>query len=635
MSKKSVSTEKRRIRREVIFILIAVVLILVSTVIETRMLSLPSISLSSRIIIYGYINITVILFLLMFFLVLRNIIKLFLDRRKNVIGSRLRAKLVALFVIVSLIPSAFMFIVIIATGFVANTINKWYIPRMEKSMSYTIKVARYYHKNKKFMPDNKKIDDMIKSISHFYTAYSQIKFIKNPIETTYLIVFSTLTLLILFISSWIGFYLSKKITKPVTDLVDGTEKVAEGELDIEIPVSSDDEIGMLVSSFNNMAKDLGKNKKVIEKVNSDLKKINEEIERRRKYMEIILKNIQAGVVAVDSSGKIRSINYAVQQMFQLSPQEVLNKNYKDVFDKTAFSEIRDIVKDLAKENKESITKEIKLNVKGKLNVYIISITVMKDELNNYIGFIIVLNDTTDMMKAQRMAAWEDVAKRIAHEIKNPLTPIKLSAQRLKRKFEGKIGADSRIFNDSIDTIIKEVNDLKGLVDEFSLYARLPKANFDYVNINLLLSESLTLYKNAHKDIKFIEVFDKEMPLLYIDKLQVKRAFVNIFNNAVYSIHTKQKKGKSKNKNEITVITTFDKDKETAVIKISDTGAGIDAEVIQNIFEPYFSTKKGGAGLGLAITKNIITENNGWITAENNDQGGAVFIIGYRRIETQA
>jgi two-component system nitrogen regulation sensor histidine kinase NtrY len=314
-------------------------------------------------------------------------------------------------------------------------------------------------------------------------------------------------------------------------------------------------------------------------------------------------------------------------MLEVNSQESLNKNYKDVFNKMTFSAIRDIIKNLTRENQEeSITKEMKLNIKDKLNVYIINVTVMKDELSNYIGFIIVINDTTDMIKAQRIAAWEDVAKRMAHEIKNPLTPIKLSAQRLKRKFGGKLQHDNQIFNDSVDTIIKEVDDLKNLVDEFSLYARLPKVNFDNVKVSLLLNESIALYKNAHKNIQFIELFDENMPLLYIDKLQMKRAFMNILDNAVYSINIKQKGKESKDNNAITISTIFDEDRQISIIKFSDTGTGIDDEYIQNIFEPYLSTKKGGTGLGLAITKNIVTENYGTITAQNIINGGAEFII---------
>jgi Signal transduction histidine kinase involved in nitrogen fixation and metabolism regulation len=185
-------------------------------------------------------------------------------------------------------------------------------------------------------------------------------------------------------------------------------------------------------------------------------------------------------------------------MFDLNSKKSVNLHYKDVFDKTAFSDIRGMIKDLAREDKESITKEVKLNVKGGVKVYIVNLTVLKDELNNYIGFIIVLNDTTDMMKAQRVAAWEEVAKRMAHEIKNPLTPIKLSAERLKRKFGGKAGNEDLIFNEMVDTIIKEVGDLKNLVDEFSLYARLPEANFEYINVNYLINDVIRFIKTLIK-----------------------------------------------------------------------------------------------------------------------------------------
>ncbi len=623
------------IKREIIFIFIGIFLVIVSTFIETRMLSFSGVSITSKIIVYAYINITIILFLLMLFLIIRNVIKLFLDKRRNVPGSKLRSKLVALFVLVSLIPSFFMFAVIIAAGFFANGINKWYVPNIEKIIGYSLRIANYIN-NRKYIKNTAKhniheslhkINKMAEYIRHFYVKYWQVGFLKNPIETTYFILFSTLTLLILFISIWIGFYLSKKITEPVINLVKGTEKIASGELDININSESNDEIGMLISSFNNMAKDLKKNKEIIEYANLNLKNINIEIERRRKYMEIILKNIGTGVITVDSSGKIITINNAAEYMFQVNFQESVNKNYKDVFSKITFSEIREVIKNLAKNNKEeSIAKEIKLNVNGRLHVYIINVTIMKDEKDDYIGFIIVINDTTDMMKAQRMAAWEEVAKRMAHEIKNPLTPIKLSAQRLKRKFGDKLEHDNKIFNDSVDIIIKEVDDLKGLVDEFSLYARLPKANFNYADINLLIEESFSFYRNAHKNIKFIENFSKNMPPIYIDRLQIKRAIVNILDNAVYNINMNRKYVNKNYNNFIKAETFFKQIEQIVLIKISDTGSGIEEENIANIFEPYFSTKRGGTGLGLAITRNIITENNGVIYAENIPGGGAEFII---------
>jgi two-component system nitrogen regulation sensor histidine kinase NtrY len=632
---KNKQVETLRIKREIIFTLIGIFLIIISTFIETRMLSFSGVSVTSKIIVYAYINITIILFLLMLFLIIRNIIKLFLDKRRNIPGSKLRSKLVALFVLVSLIPSFIMFAVIIAAGFFANGINKWYVPSIEKIIGYSLRIANYINNRKNIKNTAKhntheslhKINKMAEYIRHFYVKYWQVGFLKNPIETTYFILFSTFTLLVLFISIWVGFYLSKKITEPVIDLVKGTEKIAAGELDININSESNDEIGMLISSFNNMAKDLKKNKEIIEDANLNLKNINIEIERRRKYMEIILKNIGTGVITIDYSGKIKTINNAAEYMFQVNFQEAVNKNYKDVFSKITFSEIREIIKNLAKNNKEeSITKEIKLNINDKLHVYIINVTIMKDEKDDYIGFIIVINDTTDMMKAQRIAAWEEVAKRMAHEIKNPLTPIKLSAQRLKRKFGDKLEQGNKIFNDSIDIIIKEVDDLKGLVDEFSLYARLPKANFNYTDINLLIKESFSFYRNAHKNIKFIENFSKDIPPIYVDKLQIKRAIVNILDNAVYSINMNSKDGKKNCNNFIKAETLFKRTGQIVLIKISDTGSGIEEENIANIFEPYFSTKRGGTGLGLAITRNIITENNGKIYAENIQDGGAEFII---------
>jgi two-component system nitrogen regulation sensor histidine kinase NtrY len=234
-----------------------------------------------------------------------------------------------------------------------------------------------------------------------------------------------------------------------------------------------------------------------------------------------------------------------------------------------------------------------------------------------------------MMKAQRVAAWEEVAKRMAHEIKNPLTPIKLSAERLKKKFGGKAGegGEDLIFNEMVDTIIKEVGDLKNLVDEFSLYARLPEANFEYINVNYLINDVLSLYKNAHKDIEFITNLDEDLPEVFIDKQQMKRAFMNIIDNGAYSVLLKRQGRKESGYNgKITATTKKDAAQNIVRIVFADNGTGMESEVMQNMYEPYFSTKQGGTGLGLAITKNIMVENNAQIRAENNEDGGVSFII---------
>ncbi len=660
---------KVKIKREIIFAAVVFLLVVFSTFEELRMITFSNVSVTSKIIVYAYINITIVLFLFMSFLVLRNVIKLVVERKKGVIGAKLRAKLVGLFVIVSVVPSVFMFVVIIATGFAANIINKWYSLRFEKAMNYMKAILRKHSgviKNARDAGVNRKIE----WLEHFYREYSQIRFIKNPMETTYLILFSIFTLIVLFISSWVGFYISKKLTKPIIDLVEGTKKVASGNLDIKVEKESDDEIGMLINSFNSMTSDLKDNKGEIEKANAGLKKVNEEIERRRKFMEIILKNIHAGVIGIDATGRVRSLNKAAEDMFGILNKDALGKNYKEVFDKDIFTDIRGIIRDLAKNEKDTLTKELKLSIGGNLKVYIVNLTVLKDESLNYIGFIIVLNDTTDMMKAQRVAAWEEVAKRMSHEIKNPLTPIRLSAERLKRKYGGKVFSEDGVFSDSIDTIIKEVDDLKNIVDEFSLYARLPKANFELTDINVLIDEVTALYKNAHRNIGFKAKLMENPPKVFIDRRQMKRAFMNLMENAVYSVtlksigemgtggkdaadnkykgeititvKTETASGKisknidienignaenNKNKiNEKNTVKTNGNPAESLIIVFSDNGTGIDDATMQNMYEPYFSTKQGGTGLGLAITKNIMMENNASIAAKNNENGGADFII---------
>jgi two-component system nitrogen regulation sensor histidine kinase NtrY len=248
---------------------------------------------------------------------------------------------------------------------------------------------------------------------------------------------------------------------------------------------------------------------------------------------------------------------------------------------------------------------------------LVNVTTLKDESNEFVGTVVVFDDLTQLLKAQRMAAWREVARRIAHEIKNPLTPIQLSAQRLRRRYLDRFTADDTVFDECTTMIIKQVDDLKNLVNEFSSFARMPASNPSLNNLNDVLNEALVLFQEGHKDIDFQLQVDSSLPAFSLDREQIKRVIINLLDNAIAAVN---------GRGEISIETSFNKDLKIAALKISDNGCGIPAEDKPRLFEPYFSTKKAGTGLGLAIVSTIISDHNGYIRVRDNIPQGTLFIV---------
>jgi two-component system nitrogen regulation sensor histidine kinase NtrY len=248
---------------------------------------------------------------------------------------------------------------------------------------------------------------------------------------------------------------------------------------------------------------------------------------------------------------------------------------------------------------------------------LVNLNALRDESGNYIGMVAVLDDLSHLLKTQRMFAWKEVARRIAHEIKNPLTPIKLSAQRLRKKYSDKFHDDDHVFDECTATIIKQVDELKTLVNEFSSFARMPASNPSPNDLNAIVAETAALYKAGARKITFEVSIDKRLPVLNVDRDQIKRVLINLIDNAIAAVS---------DDGAVRIETRYAEGLQLAVIEVIDNGAGIPAEIKQKLFEPYFSTKKAGTGLGLAIVSNIIADHNGYIRVKDNAPRGTRFII---------
>jgi two-component system nitrogen regulation sensor histidine kinase NtrY len=724
--------ELRRRKRERLIILFASVLIVFLTYLVFHSSKVNNqLPVADNIFVFGLININVVLLLLVAFLVVRNIVKLVFERKKNILGSKLRTRFVLAFVSLSIVPTILLFFV--AAGFITNSIENWFSIQVENALQESLTVAQAYYQNsadnaleyarqisrdiseeklykprrinalKRFvksrldqynlstievfsnkgksivkvvnlgipakdftMIDSEMVEEGFKGrgitrilssgsgeiirgvvpvysrgnertvgvvvvnyfvpqslvakmaeISSTFAEYMQLKMLKNPIKTSYFITLSVVTLLIIFSATWFGFYLAKEITVPVQRLADGIHEVANGNLDFHLEVVADDEIGSLMNSFNKMTGDLKAGKSMLEQANIGLKNSNIELDQRRRYMEIVLKNIEAGVISIDQEGKISTINKSAEKMFGIKADHVIDKSYNEVFAPEYMKEIKNLLKEVTGFGGVTINRQVALSLPYEELILLVSVSLLKDEDGKDLGLVVVFDNLTQLQKAQRAAAWREVAKRIAHEIKNPLTPIQLSAQRLRKRYLNKFSENGKVFDECTNTIIDQVEELKNLVNEFSSFARLPATVPHPNDINKIIRETLILYKEAHKNIRFEFKESRDLPSFDLDREQLRRVVINLLDNAVDSIEGKGK---------VAIETYYDDALEVARIEIADNGCGIPNVEISRLFEPYFSTKESGTGLGLSIVNTIISDHNGYIRVKENQPRGSRFII---------
>jgi len=459
--------------------------------------------------------------------------------------------------------------------------------------------------------------DKMKEISTAFEGYKQLKLLRNPVKASYFTILLIITLLIVFFSIWIGRYLAKQITVPIFKLAEGTHAVASGNLDHRIDVESNDEVGLLVKSFNRMTEDLKAGKSMLEEANLGLRRTNAELEQRRRYIEIVLGNVPAGVISIDRTGRIVSINKVAAEILGTEAGAALGRHYKDMLRAEDRELFREMIRVMTEMGVESVERQMRVQVGGNLMTVLVNLNALKDESGEYLGMVAVLDDLTHLLKTQRMHAWKEVAKRIAHEIKNPLTPIKLSAQRLRKKYMDDFPGDARVFDDCTTTIINQVDELKTLVNEFSSFARMPASNPSPNDLNEIVRETVALFKSGHRGVSFEPVTDSTLPDLDIDRDQIKRVLINLIDNAVSAVN---------GSGVVRVETEYISELQLVRIEVSDNGPGIPPEARQKLFEPYFSTKRSGTGLGLAIVSNIVADHNGYIRVKDNVPTGTRFVI---------
>ncbi len=705
--------EKRHRVRELCFAVALLFIVALVTILE-----LQYFGEFSSVVFIGLFNVNLILLIVVVFVVIRNLVKLILERRRNVLGSRLRVRLVIAFLALSIVPTVVMFV--LGSFFIRTSVDFWFKTQVEQSLEQALQVGQAFYtssqerlkrrsgyvlqgirerefawggkamntflqeKQKEYdfgligvmRPDGKvqnwhtdalwdeiwkdtselltkeglatktefwsiirpspeadvvigimpvdkgktgylvigesighgllfKLDRIVQGINE----YKEIRTLKRQWKLALYMLLAVVTLLIVLGAIWFGMRLAKELTVPVQALAEGTQRVARGDLSVRLKDESSDELGFLVKSFNSMAFDLQQGR-------ASLSRQNQELEARGQYIEALLNNITAGVISLDGEGYITTVNQAAEAMFALQAEQLLGKKPTDFLHGGYLSMLSEAVNLLMESPSSQWQRQLDLSVKGRDKKILINCVALRRE-NDTRGIVIVFEDITELNKMQRVEAWREVARRIAHEIKNPLTPIKLSAQRIERRFAGDI--KDPVFTQCTELIVRQVEHMQEMVKEFSAFAKLPEVDLRMDDIASLLKEVVDTFKLSHSDIIWELIFETTLPRIRMDRESIRRMLVNLLTNAA-EVLAGQKDAK-------VVITASHELKGGGLrLEIKDNGTGLSREEQSRLFEPYFSHKKGGTGLGLTIVKSIVSDHHGYIRAVPGEEKGTSFVI---------
>ncbi|MBS1960356.1 MAG: HAMP domain-containing protein [Bdellovibrionales bacterium] len=724
---KSDLRERRKRQRERAIILGLALVFLLLTSVEFRLSKISAtLPFVNSIFFFGLINFNIVILVALIWLIFKNVGKIFFERRRQVLGARLKTKLVTAFIGFSTIPTLLLFF--ISALYINTSFDKWFSLKIQNTLQSSLEITSLYYKNAEttsahfagliakqvrstalsrkltreetllkqvepmratynlnaveiyfdpldepmvVMDPESRINnpnayvrlsldrlkqafqgshfsfiqnighaDLVRSvapiidytsgqikaivlvdtiipvsltsragqIAHTAEDYKDINPLKYPIKTTYLVILIVITLLIIFAETWLGLYLAREMTVPVERLVKAAQEVGRGKLDVQIEKTGTDEIAVLVETFNKMT--------------SDLRSGQSTLRQRTQQLEAILSNIATGVILVDEHGTILTINHAAITLLELESGDYHGKPMQSVFAGEQYQVLLGALnaglQDLSRLERERAWAS---KIKGEVH-NLTAITTPLKERGNIWGAVAVLDDLTYLVKGQREMAWREVAKRIAHEIKNPLTPIKLSAQRLQRRLKELSGRDGQLVQELTSTIIQHTDELKEMVNEFGNFARFPEVNPYPNQLNDIIHETMQLYVSAHPELHFITRLEPKLPVFNIDKDQMKRVIINLLDNAIAAIKSRETTGPGR----VEIETHYNEKLDVAALTIHDNGPGMTEQVQDRAFEPYFSTKQEGTGLGLAIVKRIVNDHGGYIRLSSTLGEGTTFMI---------
>jgi two-component system nitrogen regulation sensor histidine kinase NtrY len=463
-------------------------------------------------------------------------------------------------------------------------------------------------------------------ITEAYEKYNQLRTLQRPLQGIYLSLFLTMTLMILVSATWMGLYLAKRITRPVQRLAAGAREIGAGHLDHRIEPETRDEFGSLVEAFNTMADGLAASQQKIDRSRVDLERKNLELDERRRYIETVLERIATGVVSLAPDGRIETINSAALRLLDVD-RSVIGSTAGELFHRDDLRPLDGLLRPARGQAAPALAQEFALVRDGHELHLAAAATALQREDGSVEGAVLVFDDVTPLIRTQRVAAWRDVARRLAHEIKNPLTPIQLCAERLRRQFTTAPPAARELVEECTATIVGEVESLKELVDEFAQFARMPAPRVVPTDLEALLAETLALFNGLFREIRIERRFADSLPRVRVDAEQIRRVVINLVDNAVEALGGAQA-GVRPNGEPPTIVIETKRDAVNGVARIvvADNGPGIPAGDRDKLFMPYYSTKRRGSGLGLAIVRRIIAEHGGSIEVADNTPTGTVFTI---------
>jgi two-component system nitrogen regulation sensor histidine kinase NtrY len=445
-------------------------------------------------------------------------------------------------------------------------------------------------------------------------AFSDIRGQRREVLRLYYSILALVGLAIVFVASWIGFYVSRRITVPLEQMAAASREISAGNLGVRVLTNVGDEVGQLVDAFNEMAGQLQESREVITRSTADLRRTNQALDERRRYIETLVAQLGTAVLSLDREGRVTTANPAVASMLGLGV--VPGDDLRSALDGAGLDPLVRLLDDAGSRGGRDVRRELELDRGGVLLSVSVHVSPLRGGQGDDLGTLVMVDDLTDLLEAQRLAAWREVARRVAHEIKNPLTPIQLAAQRLRKKWNEGAADLGEVVTDATATIEREVMGLKSLVDEFSLYARMAVPVPARVDFGEIVRSAVALY-GVHQGVVWDVRVDGTLGVVRVDADQLRRALINLIDNAVAAI---------RGVGTIQVVAGPWAGPESLRVEVADSGPGIEAAQREKIFTPYFSTKPRGTGLGLAIVQRIVVEHHGTIRVEENLGGGARFVI---------
>jgi two-component system nitrogen regulation sensor histidine kinase NtrY len=453
-----------------------------------------------------------------------------------------------------------------------------------------------------------------------YEGYEQLRVLKRPLEGVYLSFFLMVTLLILVSATWMGLYVAKRITRPIHRLATAAREIGAGHFDHRVEPETRDEFGSLVEAFNTMADELATSQQGLERSRADLERKNLEAEARRHYIETVLERVATGVISLDAGDRVETVNGAARRLLRLDAVET-GTPVRTLLGRADLDPVDSVVQATLRQRGRPAAQEVTVVIEGE-EVHLAVAVTFFDSQEASGGTVIVLDDVTPLIRAQKVAAWRDVARRLAHEVKNPLTPIQLSAERLRRHFTSAPDPTRAFVDECASTIVTEVDSLKRLVDEFSQFARMPAPRTVPTDLNRLLEEALQLYGASFNGVRLERHLGPDVPPVRVDVEQFRRVVINLVDNAVEAITAAPPADGG------CVIVETQREPSMGVVRlvVADNGPGIPEGDRQKLFLPYYSTKRRGSGLGLAIVRRIVVEHGGAIEAAPNTPRGTRMTI---------